>query len=258
MMEAAADAGLSFVPRVHRDRGNASCVSAGGRLWDLTTWLPGAADYHAAPTPARLIGACRAVAQLHLAWECFGERTVYCPAVDRRLTALREWRGLVGAGWRPAWRDGELDGWARQGWRHVERLELSLPYWLMRCTTQVPVQPCLCDVWHDHLLFVGECLTGLVDYGEVKVDHVAVDLARLLGDLVGDDEGGWQTGLAAYRELRPFPADAEELARVLDRSGVVLGAATWLRRLYHEGRRYDEPAVVRRLKTLVTRMDRWG
>jgi aminoglycoside phosphotransferase (APT) family kinase protein len=95
----------------------------------------------------------------------------------------------------------------------------------------VPVQPCLCDVWHDHVLFTGEAVTGLVDYGEVKPDHPAVDLARLLGDLIGDDERRFHLGLAAYRAAGgPVEVD-EHFVRLLDRTGVVCAVIHWVNEL---------------------------
>jgi Ser/Thr protein kinase RdoA (MazF antagonist) len=118
------------------------------------------------------------------------------------------------------------------------------------------VQPCLRDVWHDHLLFVDERLTGLVDYGAVREDHVATDLARMLGSLVGDDQVGWQQGLRAYRRVRALSDHEEQLTHVLDRTGTVLGLVNWLRWLYHENRTYqDLPAVTRRMETLLNRLE---
>src|SRR5437763_1299451 len=57
---------------------------------------------------------------------------------------------------------------------HVAASTAALTPWADR---PVPVQPCLCDVWHDHVLYTGDAVTGLIDYGEVKPDHPAVDLA---------------------------------------------------------------------------------
>ena len=100
---------------------------------------------------------------------------------------------------------------------------------------------------------------GLIDYGGVKTDHVAIDLARLLGSLVGDDAAARAAGLRAYRRLRPLSADEEELVVRLDETGTVLGAANWLRWLYHDGRPFDDrAAVARRLAALVERIERWG
>jgi hypothetical protein len=45
------------------------------------------------------------------------------------------------------------------------------------------------------------------------------------------------------------------LARVLDRTGVLLAATNWLRWLYHEGRVHPDPAAVNvRLDWLVRRL----
>ena len=103
---------------------------------------------------------------------------------------------------------------AERAWRVLPHWIDTIPDLLTRWTARTwPLQPCLCDVWHDHVLFDGDRVTGLVDYGAVKIDHPAVDVARLLGSLVGDDAEGWAAGLTAYREVRPFSAEEEELAR---------------------------------------------
>ena len=101
-------------------------------------------------------------------------------------------------------------------------------------------------------------MTGLVDYGAMKIDHPAVDLARLLGSLVEDDAEAWTIGLKAYREVRPFSAEEEELAHALDLSGTILAASMWLRWLYHDEKKIENRAAAGlRLEALTQRMDRW-
>jgi Ser/Thr protein kinase RdoA (MazF antagonist) len=96
-----------------------------------------------------------------------------------------------------------------------------------------------------------------VDYGSVKVDHVAVDLARLLGSLVEGDAERTAAGLTAYARLRPLTDRDWRLVRLLDETGAVLAAANWLRWLYHDGRRFeDRAAVAERLTRLVRRLER--
>src|SRR5262249_33844918 len=120
------------------------------------------------------------------------------------------------------------------------------------------LHPCLCDVWHAHVLFEGEVVSGLVDYGSVKVDHVAADLARLLGSLVPDDAAQTAAGLDAYGRLRPLAARERELVALLDETGAILAAATWLRWLSRAGRRCeDRAAAADRLASLVRRIERW-
>jgi homoserine kinase type II len=260
LMAEARSAGLAFVPAVLPAAGGATAVSWAGHLWELAEWLPGKSDFHDHPTTARLQAACAALAHLHLAW---GSRhsVGVCPAVRRRLDAVVEWEGLLRSGWQPLAVCAANDSLRPAVGRALRVLERHLGGVPGRLRPWVGVvlglQPCLCDVWHDHVLFEGERVTGLVDYGSVKVDNVAADLARLLGSLIEDDGAGWRTGVAAYRWVRPLAGAEEALARELDRTGVVLGVVSWLRWLLVEGRAVDREAAGQRLVRLVERIEAW-
>ncbi len=251
---------LPFVPIVIAAPSGATLVEQDGRLWELTTWLSGRADFHDHPTPARLENACHALARLHRAWAPARPEIGPCPAIARRRQTLRQWQALVASGWKPRFCDhsGGIRAWSEPAWnlvaRHLRGVASRLEAWK---TVAVPLQPCLCDVWHDHMLFDKDAVTGLVDYGSVKVDHVAVDLARLLGSLVGDHPIR-TFGLKAYQTLSPLKPQELELIDVLDRTGVILGTANWLKWLYHERREYENwRGVLRRIFDLVTRMEVW-
>jgi homoserine kinase type II len=262
LMEMGWKAGLEFVPRISRSCRGSTLVEYGGRLWEVTTWMPGQAAFHQKPSRDRLAAACITLARLHDVWGRAGRQTAPCPAVKRRWDCLRQWQVLLDSGWRPAIPPAGADPvhpWAEQAWsllpRHIALLADALSPWLSR---PLPSQPCLCDVWHDHVLFEEDRVTALLDYGSAKMDHVAVDLARLLGSLVGDDTGMFAVGVGAYRSLRPLREEEETLVKVLDNTGTVLGAANWLRWLYYEQRQYgDRQAVARRLAALVERMESW-
>lgn len=260
LMSQARRNGLSFVPIVHSTLDGASAVEHAGRLWELTEWLPGRSDFHQHPSAARLETACTALAQLHTVWRNDVSKADVCPAVQRRLTFLDEWRQLLRSGWHPlrvAVASDPLRPVVERAWRVLPRAVEQVPHRLQNWSVvSSHVQPCLCDVWHDHLLFEDDRLTGLIDYGAVKSDHVAVDLARMLGSLVGNDPQGWCTGLAAYRRVAPLTEEEEVLAHVLDETGVVVGVANWLRWLYAEQRSFsDHAAVARRLTELLERLE---
>ena len=151
---------------------------------------------------ARLEAACGALAALHRVWGSIDSTKGACPAVRRRLARFEEWKGLLASGWRPDFgdsRDPTVPA-AQRAWAallpRADRIPDDLSEW---ANQRMPLQPCLCDVWHDHVLFEGDAVSGVVDYGGVKVDHVAIDLARLLGSLVEDDVEARAIGLRAYR-----------------------------------------------------------
>jgi Ser/Thr protein kinase RdoA (MazF antagonist) len=254
-------AGLTFVPRLFSTVAATTAVEHAGRLWELQEWLPGGADYHRNPSAAKLRAALAALAQLHVCWQTvLAPASGRCPAITRRLNIVREWRELVQSGWRPqATADDSARPAAERAWRLLPGRIDAIPDLLRRWADRTwPLQPCLCDVWHDHILFDGDRVTGLIDYGAMKIDHPAVDVARMLGSVAGDDHLGWAIGLTAYGKVRPLSADEEELARVLDATGTIAAAAVWLRWLYHDGKEFEDRAAAgRRLEELVGRMERW-
>ncbi len=264
LMTLARGRGLPFVPLLIPANHGRTWIEHAGRLWELTQWLPGRADFHEHPSRERLASACAALAQLHCVWQAVISHAscTRCPAIERRLEAVESWLRLLRSGWTlhsPADQTDSVYPVARRAWcvlpHWVERVRPSLAWF---SDSSWEVQPCLCDPWHDNLLFDGEQLSGLVDYGSVKLDHIAVDLARLLGSLAEDDADGWRLGLEAYRAVRPLSPPEEQLARVLDWTGTVLGVVQWLRWLYEERRVFaDRTKAAVRFDILVRRIERW-
>jgi homoserine kinase type II len=256
LMLAARQDGLHFVPTVFAASDSNTFVDHAGRLWELMNWMPGRASYHESPSRLKLQSACAALGQLHRSWERFAEPWPKSPPVISRrfqiaalglpdtppVSSVDPARPII---------DRALCLLPSQ----MQRLpSLFLP-WLNKRDRP---QPCLCDVWHDHLLFEGDRLTGLVDYAAVKNDHVAVDLARLLGSLVEDDEERWREGLAAYSRQRPLSEEDEALAHMLDITGTILGAVNWVYWLSDPQRTFENrAAAVRRLERLLQRIERW-
>jgi Ser/Thr protein kinase RdoA (MazF antagonist) len=78
----------------------------------------------------------------------------------------------------------------------------------------------------------------------MRTDSVATDVARLLGSLVHDDAQGWEAGLSAYQEVRPFSAEERDLVRVFDESAVLLSGLSWIEWVFRDGRCFDSPTIV--------------
>ena len=249
---------LTFVPEVVR---TPRPPIVEGRVWDLTCWMPGIADFHANPSDLRLVNACEALAQLHRAWRPTSPKFAPCPAIERRLRILADWKqnreriaqSFTGSPSlaRPA------NETLRRGAEAVARLVEPAERVLSQCLARpVAVQPCLCDLWHDHVLFTGDAVTGIVDYGAMKEDHAAVDLARLLGDLVGEDDAKFELGLNAYRAASAASDVASSFVRLLDRTGIACATIVWLLRFLGNSRTiFKTRAVLDRVARLVARLE---
>ncbi|MFO0877249.1 MAG: aminoglycoside phosphotransferase family protein [Gemmataceae bacterium] len=221
-------------------------VESQGRVWELMHWMPGQADFHARPTRERLRAATQALARVHtlLARQPVGAGP--CPAVGRRIDALTAALPEI------------LHPLARRMRRLIQVQAPRLVQTLLTMPGQVRLQWCLRDIWHDHLLFDGDRLTGLIDYAAAGVDSVACDLARMLGSLVGDDSEAWRNALTAYRELAPLTVSEEFLAVTLDRGGVVASLANWLRRLAGAPMETMSEQARARIEQLLERVEEWG
>jgi Ser/Thr protein kinase RdoA (MazF antagonist) len=252
--------GLNLVPEPQRTpTGNTTCELAGS-TWELMTWLPGAADFVEKPSAARLQAAFRALARVHQALSACDLRHLPAnrttPALDDRIT---RWHTLQTGGLAQiaaavhAQRIPALDDLAH----HWLTLHPCLPApalaQLIAANQQAwPQQPVLRDVWSDHVLFVGDEVTGFIDFGAMRVDTPLTDVARLLGSLAGSNQHQRHVALAAYGEVLPLSAADQSLIHLLDQTGNLLAGWNWLQWLYLERREFPSlPAVRQRLQHLL-------
>lgn len=251
--------GFALVPGPIVTRSGATIVTSGGRLWELARWMPGAPDTTYPLLSLRLEAALAALASFHLA-AATGGAPMPSPALAQRLQRIErltagELERLTSAARPEVWPEGMAV--AR---RHLELFPLAAPgvERALRSTLglRTPLLPCIRDIWSEHVLFVGNEVSGLIDFGAMRMESPAGDVARLLGSLVGDDVAGWQRGLAAYQTVRPLsPAEREQVA-AFDRSSVLLSGLNWIEWIYCDRRRFaDLDTIRKRLKRLVQRLE---
>lgn len=233
-----------------------------GHYWELTPWMPGVADYRLRPSPEKLQAAMAALARFHIASATFplpDLRSVESPGMierrERMLGYLHGGADELAAAIKPAiWPE-----FAERAHRLVGLFAYAAPQAveLMNRAVQVRVelQACIRDIWHDHILFTGDFVTGVIDFGSMRPECVAADLARLLGSLAGDDRDAWRLGLAAYERRRPLTEAERSLIAAFDRSSVLMSGLQWLQWVYLERRTYDEPRrVIDRLDEILARL----
>ncbi len=251
--------GFRRVPEPLRSRAGATFVAAEGHLWELTPWLPGTADFRQDPNAERLREAMRTLAAFHqAAADCpmrASARHGPAPGIAHRHQLLL--RMIHGGADRlelavrptPA---PELVPLARRILRLFRERAGNLNAQLVSLLgLGVPLQVCLGDVWHDHVLFVGNRVSGLIDFGTVRWESVTADVARLLGSLVSNRQVLWQEGLVAYSRVRPLSAAEQVLVDAYDRSGVLLAGINWIDWIYAQGRTFEDWNNVRKRMEMI-------
>jgi homoserine kinase type II len=243
-------------------RSHTGYVRQGGFLWEITPWMPGVADYRLAPSRDKLQAALAALAQFHRSAATFplpdADRVV-APGVVERQRRLRE---LASDGVRQMTAAIGPGDWPELAARARKIAEL-FPYAAAKVTPlletaaqlRVDLQPCIRDIWHDHVLFQGTRVSGLIDFGSMRPENVSADIARLLGSLAEDDQSLWHVGLEAYQRVRPLSAPEMTLVTVFDRSTVAMSGLQWLDWIYLRGRRFaNRSAVLARLDDILLRL----
>lgn len=237
-LELAHQAGLTFVPRFLCGADGAKSQRCGSRVWELTEWMPGKADYVQYPSEERLINALAALAELHAVWRSTFTQRATSPACMQRLRMLD---GLQGAHLETMWlaacrSDRELklvretcECLTEQG-RSIQRRLESI------ANARISLQYAIRDVWSDHVFFEGPNVTGVIDFGALRIDEPATDVARLLGSLEPHSEEHWKIGLDAYRRVNP-EVDPRRV-QILDQASCLLSAIQWTQWLVVERRRF--------------------
>ncbi len=252
-------------------RNGETLITCRGQNWQLEPWMPGTADFWNSPSPKRLENAMAKLAAFHQATRYdtdegpartwfFHRESAPSPAVAERLIILRDWqrtkihRLAHDLSLEPGRELAELAA------EFVSRFPLvaNVVGTQLDFLSRVPfrLQPCLRDIWHDHVLFTGDEVTGLIDASACRSEHIAADLARLLGSLLGDDSERWMQAITVYeRHAGPLDSHERALIEVLDRSGVLLSGLIWLERLLLERETFaNRPKVIARLESLRGRL----
>jgi Ser/Thr protein kinase RdoA (MazF antagonist) len=243
--------GFNLVPLPLENRRFAGYVRHAGYLWELAPWMPGRADYRRHPSPQKLRAAMVALAEFHLAAASFplpAESPGQSPGICERSTRLRDWMSgglerLAGAMDPGVW--PEL---AERGSRILALFPVAAKgigkLLAASAGHEVALQPCIRDIWEDHVLYVGPRVSGLVDFGSMRPENVAGDVARLLGSMAGDDPSLWQAGLEAYGTRRPLCETEMDLVRSFDRSTTLMAGLNWLDWVFQQRRHFEHPTVV--------------
>lgn len=253
---------LCCIPVPISNKRGKSFVLHGEHLWELTPWLPGKADFQENPSRRRLGIAMKTVARIHQV-----SQAQYPPCLYQQSLTLHSRRDQL-----QRLMAGEANQIAaaveRHGSQALQARSRGLLFHFHRraplaalklneaSTVKVPLFPVIRDLWHDHVLFTGDEVTGIVDFGAMRVDSAACDLSRLLGSLVANDREAWEVARHAYNSVRPLSADEWKLAQALDEANVILAGLNWLDWICVQGRTFENYDVIyARLDEMLARLE---
>ncbi|MDA0920416.1 MAG: phosphotransferase [Planctomycetota bacterium] len=246
LLELARDRGILVVPIPLKSDSGTSLPEVNHQFWQLEPWMPGTANFLVEPNDERLSSAMTQLARFHNAireWHPTAATSQWfqpasnqpCPTILSRIGMIDDYAKSItdietalaqesDARFRNA--GTQIALLFRTAHRRV-RQELAAVESLA-----VPLQPCIRDLWHDHLLFRGDELSGVVDFGAMATDSVSCELSRLLGSLFGENSTAWQRAIRHYEAVRILTDAEHRLLRPLDFSSVLLSGMTWLKRRY--------------------------
>jgi Ser/Thr protein kinase RdoA (MazF antagonist) len=259
--------GFALLPQIILTSQGTATHREDGSLWQLTTWLPGMANYWCNPRPEKLQAAMEALARFHCAAENFAcgasapDRMAVSPGIAERLAFAEH---LLAGGVDQLWASlgepqGAMPDLVEPATSLLRLITPRLPELTRQLTvaSTIPVllQPCLRDIWHDHVLFEGDRVSGIIDLEAMRTESVAADVARLLGSLCGNDLSAWSLGKMTYERRRPLAEGELQLLAAFDHSTTLLAGASWIKWVFVERRSFGDPkAVERRMNHILARL----
>lgn len=229
-------------------------ISDSQGIWELTQWATGNANYLQQPTLEKLHAAIEFLARFHQATARFQFNIIPSQNVQVVIERLRAFDSIFTAACGTAkFQDGLLNKQQLNEFSGKGRaLAIELASKLDPIRTQpLPVQPVIRDFRAEHLFFKGNELTAVIDFGAMRIDSVACDLSRIIGDTVGDDAADVAKLLEQYSSIRPLQAAEWQLAMLLNKASIVVGILNWLDWLFIQRRRFDDLSTVKSRITLL-------
>ena len=204
-------------PLIIRNKENATVVYHDGFYWDLSSWVPGnIPDY----SISSLVQCINKLAQFHIAVGSEQSGFGIMPAIECREIEINSFSfssiNFSAIGFLPLFNLVELLKWIRQ---EVGSL-ISSPYPIAK------IQNCWGDARRENILFVGNEISGFIDYCAMRKDCREVDVSRMISSFAGDDHLMWTNALNAYSEISEINY---LVCRKLDILGTIVSLYRWLK-----------------------------
>jgi hypothetical protein len=232
--------GITFIPLPVETIEHRGFVTFDNAYWELLPWIDGVEErpplhtvgidsdvdviddalierYGNMSIPShRIVSAMRSLAQFHRAVSTF---PLPNPPVGYSYTIsnlLSKWRNWISGGFDNLYREirdrwcvttsRSLIDFAETGLRFQNNAVIHSGQAIEGLTRSsrmvVQIQPVIGNCCLRHLRFSDAGVCGMIDFKEVVVDSVMVDVVSLLSSMSSLDSTSWQVGLRAYQQIR--------------------------------------------------------
>ncbi|PQO42395.1 aminoglycoside phosphotransferase family protein [Blastopirellula marina] len=256
------DAGMTLLPNYCQSASRQTYVEHDKRLWELQTWATGSEalpPYSFAEQRSML----QTVARFHQVLRNTPQdisRLAPSEGVATRLQMLRTWRDhrmqevvpQVERYGNPKVR-GILALFTMVFQTFHRPLELLLE---SVADEGFLVEYCIGDPRPENFHFEDGQVSAMFDFGSLRKDNIALDIARLASELSTDGSVDWELAFDNIELIRPLKEAEKHLTQILDAANVLLTGLKWVQWIVIDGYSFSNPKLVEaRLLHLAMRVD---
>jgi Ser/Thr protein kinase RdoA (MazF antagonist) len=227
--------------------------------WELSRWMPGAPIADTEINDDQLRAAARALAEFHNTTSSLSQQQRASPAIAFRCAMIdRLWATQFEQLQATQDSSGAVDSVVKKMLLDQFRYQAHALRQQLELLRSVPVSqiPTFGDIWSDHVLFNNDEVSGIVDFGAMKVESPCLDIARLFGSYADYSSEALRRGISYYGEFRELNDLDCSLIELYDRAYVILAGVQWLIWIELEQRVFvDNETVRQRLHRLVRRCE---
>ena len=216
-------------------------------LWELTGWAEGKQVEERSFDQRKLDSAIDFLARFHQATARFHLNFAQSRNVVMALARLKQFDSVLAAIDRKSIPESVFDS---NQINYFEQRGRSVATLLIERLTEfeyetVPVQPVIRDVRPEHFFFVNNIVSGVVDFGAMRIDSAACDLSRLFSSLKDQKEERIENAICRYSRQRNLTQTEHDLIPVMGLASITVSILNWIEWVLIKNRKFDDQIAVK-------------